>query len=114
MHEISFSGCGLAEFHSDMIKGLEKHLHVLDLSNNDLSFLDSNLFANFYNLQELRTKGNRIDEVSIPEYNGGLLGVEFSGGKRIDWQVLLRELARFVTADSMPYFHGFLSIVNMF
>lgn len=79
-----------------MIKGLEKHLHVLDLSNNDLSSLDSKLFKLFSNLHELKTKGNRIDEVSIPEYNGALVGVEFSGGKRLNWQALLRDLGRFV------------------
>ncbi|XP_065202948.1 chaoptin-like [Planococcus citri] len=94
IHELSFSGCGLIQFHPDMIKGLEKHLHVLDLSNNDLSSLDSNLYKNFLNLQEIRTKGNRIEDGTIPEYNGGLLGVEFGGGKRLNWQNLLRDLGR--------------------
>ena len=79
-----------------MIKGLEKHLHVLDLSNNDLSLLDIKLFNNFINLQELKSKGNRIDHISIPEYNGGLLGIEISGGKRLNWQNLLQDFSRFV------------------
>lgn len=113
IHEISFNGCGLMVFHSDMIKGLEKHLHILDLSNNELSALDANLFVNFMNLQELKTKGNKIDRLSIPpEHHGGLLNIELGGGELLDWRIVLRDIGRFV-AKAKYLFVLYLSQLNV-
>lgn len=77
-----------------MIQGLEKVLRVLDLSDNYLFSIDSDLFLNFIHLHELRTKGNKIQEFSVPDYNGGLLSLQIGGGSHLNQKSLLRDLAR--------------------
>lgn len=93
---MSFSACGLSEFNSNMIHGLEKTLTVLDLSNNNLHTLDKYLLQYFSELQELKILGNKIQAFSIPDFNGNLLKLEIGCDSDINIESLMSNIGRFV------------------
>lgn len=107
--ELSLAGCGLTEFNARMVKGLESSLAVLDLSNNNLRRLDPNLLRSFSVLQELKTLGNTLETFLMPpELNGNVLSLEIGGNDRMDHQLLLKDIRRFVSSRQIMNFKSYI------
>lgn len=96
MSELSFAGCGLSDFNAGMMKGLERSLLILDLSNNNLRRLDPNLFRYLLVLQELKILGNSIESFLVPDFNGNLLRLEVGGNDNTDRKALLEDIGRYL------------------